>query len=43
MNQNDLYIEYARTIEMCKGTALENTPWVCVKCEGGRSGMSPGF
>ena len=31
MNQNDLYIEYARVIQMCKGTALENTPWVCVK------------
>lgn len=31
MNQNDLYIEYARVIEMCKGTALEDTPWVCVK------------
>ena len=34
MNQNDLYIEYARVIEMCKGTALENKPWVCIKNEG---------
>lgn len=33
MNQNDLYIEYARVIEMCKGTALEGKPWVCVKFE----------
>lgn len=32
--QNDLYIEYARVIEMCKCTALENTPWLGVKCEG---------
>ncbi|MCP5244822.1 MAG: hypothetical protein H6937_02180 [Burkholderiales bacterium] len=31
MNTNDLYIEYARVIEMCKWTALENTPWDCVK------------
>lgn len=34
MNQNDLYIEYARVIELCKATALENTPWVCVKFNG---------
>ena len=34
MNQKDLYIEYARVIEMCKGTALENTPWLCVKFKG---------
>lgn len=31
MNQNDLYIEYARVIKMCNGTALENKPWLCVK------------
>lgn len=31
MNQNDLYIEYARVIEMCKGTALEDTPWLGVR------------
>lgn len=31
MNVNDLYIEYARVIEMCKGTALENEPWKCVR------------
>ena len=34
MNQNDLYIEYARIIKMCKGTALENKPWLGVKCKG---------
>lgn len=34
MNQNDLYIEYARVIEMCKGTVLEDKPWVCIKNEG---------
>lgn len=27
MNTNDLYLEYARVIEMCKGTELEDTPW----------------
>lgn len=31
MNKNDLYIEYARVIEMCKGTSFEHKPWVCVK------------
>lgn len=34
MNQNDLYIKYARVIEMCKGTALENAPWLCIKLYG---------
>lgn len=34
MNQNDLYIEYARVIKMCNGTALENKPWLCVKFNG---------
>lgn len=34
MNQNDLYIEYARVIEMCNGTALEDKPWLCVKFNG---------
>lgn len=34
MNTNDLYLEYARVIQMCKGTELEDTPWVCVKREG---------
>lgn len=31
MNTNDLYLEYARVIEMCKGTELEDTPWACVR------------
>lgn len=31
MNTNDLYLEYARVIQMCEGTELEDTPWVCVK------------
>lgn len=31
MKTNDLYTEYARVIEMCKGTALEDKPWKCVK------------
>ena len=34
MNTNDLYLEYARVIQMCKGTELEDTPWVCVKLDG---------
>ncbi|MCP5245736.1 MAG: hypothetical protein H6937_07240 [Burkholderiales bacterium] len=34
MNTNELYIEYARVIEMCKGTELEDTPWMGVKREG---------
>lgn len=34
MNTNDLYLEYARVIEMCKGTKLEDRPWVCVKLDG---------
>ena len=34
MNQNELYIEYARVIKMCEGTALWAKPWVCVKFEG---------
>lgn len=28
---NELYLKYAEVIEMCKGTKLEDTPWVCVK------------
>ena len=28
---NELYLKYAEVIEMCKGTKLEATPWVCVK------------
>ena len=43
MNQNDLYIEYARVIEMCKGTALEDTPWVCVRFNGGEFYGHPRF
>ena len=31
MNTNDLYLEYARCIEMCKRTNLEDTPWQRVK------------
>ena len=34
MNQNDLYIEYARVIKMCQGTDLEDKPWLCVKFNG---------
>lgn len=34
MNTNDLYLEYARVIEMCNGTKLEDRPWVCVKLDG---------
>ena len=28
---NELYLKYAEVIEMCRGTKLEATPWVCVK------------
>jgi hypothetical protein len=31
MNTNQLYKEYARVIEMCEVTELEDKPWVCVK------------
>jgi len=30
-NANDKYVEYARVINMCKGTKFENEPWKCVK------------
>ena len=44
MNQNDLYIEYARVIKMCQGTALEDKPWLCVKFNGtGLFDTHPGF
>ena len=33
MNTNDLYLEYPRVIRMCKGTALEDTPWKCVRAK----------
>ena len=39
-----IYIEYARVIEMCKGTALEDKPWLCVKFNGtGLFDTHPGF
>ena len=31
MKQTDLYLKYAEVIKMCKGTTLENTPWLMVK------------
>lgn len=34
MDTNELYLSYARVIEMCKGTTLENKPWECVKHDG---------
>ena len=34
MKQTDLYLKYAEVIKMCQGTALEDTPWLCVKCFG---------
>lgn len=34
MNANNLYLEYARVIKMCKGTELEDRPWECVKLDG---------
>ena len=43
MQQNDLYIKYARVIEMCKGTALESTPWLCVKYDGEVMFRHPAF
>ena len=43
MNQNDLYIKYARIIKMCKGTALESTPWLCVKYDGEVMFRHPAF
>jgi hypothetical protein len=30
-NANENYVEYARVINMCKGTKFENEPWKCVK------------
>lgn len=43
MNQNDLYIEYARIIKMCKGTALEDTPWLGVRFNGSEFYDHPRF
>lgn len=37
-----LYLEYARVIEMCRGTELENTPWKCVRNKIGE-GFYEGF
>lgn len=33
-NANEKYIEYARVIQMCKGTKFENEPWKCVRING---------
>lgn len=43
MNQNDLYIEYARVIEMCKGTLLESTPWLGVREATGGTGGNEAY
>ena len=43
MNQNDLYLKYAEIIKMCQGTALENTPWLCVRFNGGEFNGHPRF
>lgn len=43
MKTNDLYLEYARVIEMCKGTALEDKPWECVKLGEGTMTKHPNF
>lgn len=40
-NANEKYIEYARVIQMCKGTKFENEPWKCIK--GGNYTGSPAF
>lgn len=32
MDQSELYIKYGQICKMVKGSALENTPWLCVKC-----------
>ena len=42
-NQNDLYIKYARVIKMCKGTALEDKPFLGVKFEGEVMFRHPAF
>lgn len=31
MKKVDLYLKYAEVIKMCRGTALEDTPWRMVK------------
>ena len=43
MNQNDLYLKYAEIIKMCKGTALEDKPWVCVRFNGSEFYDHPRF
>ena len=43
MNQNDLCLKYAEIIKMCKGTALESKPWVCVKYDGEVMFRHPAF
>lgn len=30
-NANEKYVEYARVINMCKGTKFENEPWKCIR------------
>jgi len=40
-NANEKYIEYARVIQMCKGTKFENEPWKCIR--GGNYNRSPAF
>lgn len=32
-NANEKYVEYARVINMCKGTKFENEPWKCIRRE----------
>lgn len=34
MKKTDLYLKYAEVIRMCRGTALEDKPWLMVKCFG---------
>jgi len=43
MNQNDLYIEYARVIKMCKDTVLEDKPWLGVRFNGSEFYDHPRF
>ena len=43
MDQSELYIKYGQICKMVKGSALEDTPWLCVKCGKFRFTEHPSF
>lgn len=43
MNRLDLMREYIKVVELCKDTALESTPWMCVRLNGNDIYAHPTF